>query len=308
MEYITIAGLDKSVSRLIMGSDYFTPDIMDRIKDILDAYLEIGGNAIDTAHIYAGGQSEVAIGQWLTGRNRDDIVLFTKGAHHDASGPRVNKAAIDHDLSCSLERLKTDYVDLYALHRDDPSVAVGEIVEALNAHIEAGRIRAIGGSNWTHERLQEANDYALAHGLQGFTFSSPNLSLAKANEPYWAGCVSADEKTCAWHRAHAFPLLSWSSQARGFFTGRYRPEDRSDADTVRVFYSDANWERLWRAEKLAKERGVTTIQIALAYVLQQPFPTCALIGPQNRAEMLSCGDATEIRLTQAELDWLDLTA
>lgn len=308
MEYISVAGLDKRVSQLIMGSDYFTPDIMERITDILDVFLEIGGNAIDTAHIYAGGQSEVAIGQWLVGRKRDELVIFTKGAHHDASGPRVNAQAIAHDLACSLERLKTDYIDLYALHRDDPSVPVGAIVEALNRHIEAGRIRAIGGSNWTHERLQEANDYAKAHGLQGFTFSSPNLSLAKANEPYWAGCVSADAQTCAWHRAHQFPLLSWSSQARGFFTGRFRPEDRSDADTVRVFYSDDNWERLRRAEQLAQERGVTTIQVALAYVLQQPFPTCALIGPQNRAEMLSCGEATTLSLSQAERDWLDLTS
>ena len=115
-----------------------------------------------------------------------------KGAHHDHNGPRVTKEAIRRDLLTSLERLRTDYVELYALHRDDPSVPVGEIIEALNEHIEAGRIGAIGGSNWTWQRPHAANDYAASHGLTGFTFSSPNLSLAKANEPFWEGCVSAD--------------------------------------------------------------------------------------------------------------------
>ncbi|GIP34796.1 aldo/keto reductase [Paenibacillus sp. J2TS4] len=306
MNFISIKGLETKVSQLIMGSDYFMPEKIEQVSDILDAYVQIGGNTIDTAHIYCGGKSELALGLWLQNRGkRDDIVIFTKGAHHDAKGPRVNAEAIEHDLMTSLERLQTDYVDLYGLHRDDPNVPVGPIIEALNRHIEAGRIRAIGASNWTHGRIQEANDYAAAHGLQGFSFSSPNLSLAKANEPYWEGCVTADAETCAWHASSQLPLLSWSSQARGFFTGRYRPEDRSDADTVRVFYSDANWERLRRAEELARKRGVTAIQIALAYVLNQPFPTAALIGPRNQAEMESCAEATRIQLTPEEMDWLE---
>lgn len=308
MKHITIAGVDKKISQLIMGSDYFTPDIIDQVSENLDAFMEIGGTVIDTAHIYAGGKSEVAIGMWLSERgNREQVTIFTKGAHHDASGPRVSADAIEHDLTCSLERLQTNYIDLYGLHRDDPSVPVGPIIEALNGHIEAGRVRAIGASNWTHQRIEEANDFAHAHGLVGFSFNSPNLSLAKANEPYWSGCVSADAEMCAWHTAQQFPLFSWSSQARGFFTGRYSPADRSDADTVRVFYSEANWERLRRAELLAKQRNVTAIQVALAYVLNQPFPACALIGPQNRAELISCGEATHIELSMKELQWLDLT-
>jgi aryl-alcohol dehydrogenase-like predicted oxidoreductase len=275
----------------------------------LDAYFAIGGNTIDTAHIYCGGQSEEVLGRYMEERgNREQVVVLTKGAHHDKNGPRVNKAAIDSELMTSLERLRTDRVELYALHRDDENVPVGAIVEALNEHIEAGRIGAIGGSNWTWQRLQEANEYAAAHGLVGFTFSSPNLSLAKANEPFWAGCVSADAETCAWHERTQLPLLSWSSQARGFFTGRFTPEVRDNADLVRVFYSDGNWERYRRAEKLAAEKGVTTIQIALAYVLNQPFPACALIGAQSRAELISCEEGAQLRLTREEIEWLDLTA
>ena len=306
MKTIRIPGVDKPVTTLIQGSDYFRPNVYEKVCNVLDRYFAIGGNTIDTAHVYCGGESEVAIGQWLKDRNnRKDVVILTKGAHHDQNGPRVNPEAISSDLFKSLERLGTDYIDLYALHRDDPSVPVSVIIDALNEHITAGRIKAIGGSNWTVERLQEANEYAEANGLVGFTFNSPNLSLAKAKEPFWAGCVSADAAYCEWHEKHQLPLLSWSSQARGFFTGRFTPEDRSNEDLVRVFYSDSNWERLRRAEQLAEEKGVSTIQIALAYVLNQPFPTCALIGAQNEEELLSCHEGSNIVLTQEELNWLE---
>jgi aryl-alcohol dehydrogenase-like predicted oxidoreductase len=309
MKHIHIKGLDKPVSKLIMGSDFFRLDNGQEVSDILGHYLAIGGNTIDSAFIYCGGQSEQALGIWLDEMgNRDEINIFTKGAHHDQNGPRVNAEAIRSDLFTSLERLRTDYIDLYALHRDDPAIPVGVILEALNEHVEAGRIRAFGGSNWTHERLQEAADYAEQHGLIGFSFSSPNLSLAKANEPFWSGCVSTDEQALRWHEAKQFPLLSWSSQARGFFSGRFTPENRDNADLVRVFYSDENWTRLRRAEQLAQEKGVSAIQIALAYVLSQPFPACALIGPRSEAEMRSCRDGAELVLTPQELAWLDLTA
>ncbi|MDF2722757.1 MAG: aldo/keto reductase [Paenibacillus sp.] len=309
MKYYNIAGLDKQAAQLIMGTDYYKPELLDTVGEILDNYVALGGNTIDTAHGYGGGKSEETVGLWLESRGkREDMVILTKGAHHDAKGPRVNKQVIDAELEISLNRLRTSYVDLYALHRDDENVPVGVILEALNAHVEAGRIRAFGGSNWSVARLQEANDYAKAHGLVGFTFSSPNLSLAKPIEPYWAGCVSVNAEDCAWHKANQFPLLSWSSQARGFFTGLFTRDKRDNADLVRVFYNDANWERYDRAEKLAKERGVSTIQIALAYVLNQPFPTCALIGPKNSAELNSCNDATRIELSEAELAWLDLSA
>lgn len=307
MEYIDIPGSRLPVSRLIKGTDYFYHHSYELAATNMDAYLALGGNAVDSAHIYCGGQSEEVLGRYMEERgNRDRIVILTKGAHHDKDGPRVNKQAIADDLQVSLERLRTDHIELYALHRDDPDVHVGVIVEALNAHIESGAIGAIGGSNWTWQRLQEANEYAAAHGLVGFTFSSPNLSLAKAKEPYWKDAVSADQATIDWHEKHQLPLLSWSSQARGFFTGRFSPDDRSDADLVRVFYSDDNWERLARAERLAAEKGVTAIQIALAYVLNQPFPACALIGARNAEELRSCDEAMRLALTKAEMDWLDL--
>ncbi|WP_062109101.1 aldo/keto reductase [Bacillus niameyensis] len=307
MKSIQVNGLNREISSLVMGSDYFTPETIDKVTEVLNDFIEIGGNTIDTAHIYCGGKSEAAIGIWMEeNKRRDDVIILTKGGHPNQEGPQINKKAIDQELQISLERLRTDYVELYALHRDDPNVPVGEILEILNAHVEAGRIGAFGGSNWSAERLQEANEYAEKHSLIGFSFSSPNLSLAKAQEPYWAGCVSVDEPMLAWHESSKLPLFSWSSQARGFFTGRFSPEDRSNADLVRVFYNDENWERYRRAEKLAKDKGVETIQISLAYVLNQSFPAAAIIGPQNQQEMKSCREAANIRLTEDEIKWLDL--
>ncbi|MBM7573030.1 aldo/keto reductase [Aquibacillus albus] len=307
MKSIKVNNIEKSISSLVMGSDYFKPDIMEKVTEVLNNYMEIGGNTIDTAYIYAGGKSEEAIGIWMEeNKRRDDVIILTKGGHPNHEGPQINKEAIDRELSISLDRLRTDYVELYALHRDDPNVPVGEILEILNSHVEAGRIGAFGGSNWSIERLQEANDYAEKNGLVGFSFNSPNLSLAKAQEPYWPGCVSVDDSILSWHERNNMPLFSWSSQARGFFTGRFTPEDRSNEDLVRVFYNDENWERYHRAEQLAKEKGVETIQISLAYVLNQSFPTGAIIGPQNSNEMKSCREAADITLTEEEIKWLDL--
>lgn len=302
MKKIHIQGT--SASRLIFG----TGDLRKMNgTDLLDAYVEAGGTTFDTAHQY--NQAERILGAWMQSRgNRNRLVLMTKGAHHDdgSPGPRVDPQSIRKDLYESLERLGTDYIDLYALHRDEPGVPVGPVIEELNVHLAEGRIRAFGASNWTYRRIQEASVYAESHGLTGFTFSSTNLALAEALEPRWAGSVSADRDTQQWHARNQLPLLSWSSQAGGFFSGMFSPEDRSNQEMVRVYYSKDNWERYARAKELARMKGVTTIQIALAYVLNRPFPTAAIIGPRSEQEMMESWQAMDIPVTKEEAAWLNL--
>jgi aryl-alcohol dehydrogenase-like predicted oxidoreductase len=310
MQYAEIPGLDRPVSRVVLGSMALSPRNQDLACAMLDTFLARGGTMVDTAHVYRAGGSERAIGEWLRRRgNREAVLILTKGAHHSPRGKRVTPAEIAFDLGQSLERLDTSYVDLYLLHRDDPAVPVGPIVEALNHHDGLERIRAFGGSNWTHQRLQEANDYARRHGLRPFVASSPNLSLAVPNEPMWADCVSiaGDAAALAWYREHRFPILSWSAQGGGFFSGRFSPENTDDPSMVRVYYSPANWERLRRAERLARELGCAAIQIALAWVLNQPgLLTFALIGPRTLEELDSSLAAADLRLTPEQVAWLNL--
>lgn len=308
MQYGKITGIQQSIAKLVMGTMVCATDNMELTCELLDAYVKAGGNCLDTAHIYGGGKSERAIGEWMRERgNRARILLIDKGAHPRVDWlPRVNPQAINEDLSENLERLGTDYIDLYLLHRDDPDYPVGPIVECLHAHYEAGRIRAFGGSNWTHRRIQEANDYAAAHGLRGFVASSPYFGLAVQNEPPWAGCVALDKEGWEWHRKRQFPLLPWSSQAGGFFTGRYAPEIHDNPTVERVYYSEANWERLRRARELGNAKNATANQIALAYVLHQPFPVFPLIGPRRLEELSDSLGALEVSLTPEEMRWLNL--
>ncbi|MFD1677354.1 aldo/keto reductase [Alicyclobacillus fodiniaquatilis] len=304
MRTIEIPGLEKRCSQLVMGSMVFSPEDMDLCEGILDRFVEYGGNAIDLAHIYNGGKSELAVGQWLQKRDREKLLLIDKGAHPNAAGPRVNAKDIAADLQDSLERLHVEMIDVYLLHRDDTSVPVGDIVEILNEHKSKGRIDVFGASNWTWQRIEAANEYAYAHGLTGFACNSPNLSLATANEPRWAGCITADAETLAWHARSGIPLLSWSSQAGGFFTGRFSPDKTDDAEMVRVYYNAENWRRFDRAKQLAIQKGADAITIALAYVLHQPFPTAAIIGPRSRAELESSVKAIQVGLEPEEIRWL----
>jgi aryl-alcohol dehydrogenase-like predicted oxidoreductase len=307
MKMISINGVRGPVSKLILGTAEFKPHTLETDSVLLDEYLKIGGTTLDTAENYGAGESERALGMWMKERNnRSRLVLISKGAHPYEKIKRVNPHAIIEDLTGSLERLGTNFIDMYLLHRDDPSVPVGPIIDVLNKQISQGTIHSIGASNWTVDRIREANDYAQANGLVGFTCSSINLSLAKQKEPMWVDCVSANQETCDWHLHNNFPLLSWSSQAGGFFSGRFTPDNRDNLDMVRVYYSEDNWERYKRAQELARSKGVMPIQIALAYVLSQPFLSSGIVGPRTIEELHSSVEAMDIQLDIEELAYLDL--
>jgi aryl-alcohol dehydrogenase-like predicted oxidoreductase len=173
MHYGQISGVAKPVARLIQGTVMIGSDKLDYSFGLLDDILALGGNTFDAAHVYGNGDNERTLGRWIEDRGvRDQVVIITKGAHHNQDRPRVTPFDITADLHDSLARLRTDYIDLYLLHRDDPAQPVGPIVEVLNEHLAAGRIHAFGGSNWSHRRIAEANEYAATHGL------TPSLFLA----------------------------------------------------------------------------------------------------------------------------------
>ncbi|MDX6281718.1 MAG: hypothetical protein QOH03_2789 [Kribbellaceae bacterium] len=300
MTYGEVPGLGKQVSRLVMGVD--NQLTLPHAATMFDDFVERGGTTFDTAYIYGGGRGEKLLGQWVKSRgNRDEIVVIGKGAHT----PYCDPESITRQLFESLERLQTDHVDLYLMHRDNESIPVGEFVDVLDSHFQAGRIKAYGGSNWTTARFDEANAYAAAHGKQPFTLLSNHLSLARAYDVPWAGCRHvSDDESQAWLRERQVALFPWSSQARGFFTGRARPEDRTDEELARCFYSDGNFERLRRAEELADKYGVGATAIALAWLLHQPYPVFPLIGPRQLSETRTSLPGLSVELSAQDVTWL----
>ena len=176
------------------------------------------------------------------------------------------------------------------------------MVDALDAHRRADDMRAFGVSNWTLPRIEEANAYAAARGVAGISCNSPHLSLAVQNEPPWPGCLSAaDAGSRAWHARTGMPLLAWSAQAAGFFAG-------AAGDASRVYDNAANRERRARAEQLGRRGGHTANAVALAWVLAQPFPAIAVIGPHSVEHLRSSLEALDVGLGAEDVRWLNLEA
>jgi aryl-alcohol dehydrogenase-like predicted oxidoreductase len=317
MRYGSVPGIEKQVSRLVQGTVPVSTKALEDSFSLLDAVVAQGGNTFDTAHVYGGGDNERAFGKWIKERgNREQIVILAKGAHHNQDRKRVTPFDIAAVLHDSLARMQVEYVDLYILHRDDPEVPVGPIVEALNHWKNQGLIRAFGGSNWSHARLMAANDYAAERGLTPFSASSPNLSLAAQLKEPWAGCVTISGPTNAearaWYEKTQMPVFAWSSLAGGFFSGRINRENLGDFQdyymklAVECYATPENFERLDRAQQLGSEKGLTLPQVALAYVMSQPLNLFALVGCANGEEFAANARALETELTPAECAWLDL--
>ncbi len=304
MVYGNIPHLDKKVSRLAMGCD--NQRTMPHAAVMFDDFFSRGGNMFDTAFGYGGGIMEKLLGQWMKNRGvREQVVVIVKGCHT----PNCDPISLTAQLKTSLERLQTDYADIYMMHRDNLEYPVSAFVDVLNEHVKAGRIKAFGGSNWTLARVQEANDYAKSKGLQGFSVVSNNFSLARMVKPVWGGCVAcSDPESRAWLTKTQLSVISWSSQARGFFTDRSAPDKLTDKDLVNSWYSEDNFQRKQRVYELAKKLNVTPISIALAYVMSQPFPTFALIGPRILSETRTSMEGLSIKLSPEQVKWLNLEA
>ena len=317
MEYTKFDGIDKKVSKFFMGTLFMFMDQKDKHFATWDAAYSLGINAFDTARAY---DSEDTFGLWMKERgNREDIVLLSKGCHPKPGSDveRVTPEAIDEDLKVSLEMLQTDYLDIYLLHRDNPSLPVGPIVEKLNEHVAAGRMKIFGGSNWTHQRLEEANEYAYAHNLQGMSVSSPNFSLAEqVKNPFAPGCVTiagnANKEAQDWYTKNQMPVIAYSSMARGLFSGRVdRDVFANDPEAIdqfcRIGYCyEENFVRIDRCKEIAALKGCTVPQVAMAYVLDSPLNAYPAIGAANLAELQSTVGALDVKLTPQEVLYLTL--
>lgn len=319
MEYSKFNTIDKKVSRFIVG----TMSIVDK-EDLkedferLDAAVEMGINTLDTAMGYGRGTTEIALGKYFKSRrNRDQIFLISKACHPSPWRTRVNTFDLEADLNDALVKMNTDYIDLYMLHRDDDTKPVGPIIDTLYKYYKAGKILGYGVSNWTVERIEEANEYAKANNMPPFIVSSPNYSLAQQYAEPWApGCITIsgpeNKKSQEWYAANQMPVLAYSSMARGLFSGRItreqwlnRPEE-IDPVCNKAYCGDTNFTRLERAEQIAKEKGVSIPQIALAFILCGEMNVFPIIGAANKEELTSSIGSLLVKLTKEEVEWLDL--
>ena len=307
-----LPGTELDVSSLCFGMGGFgTTTRGDKTDRLVAAYLEAGGNFFDTAHCYlfweenGDGASERELGACLRRLGvRDTVVVATKGGHPDAGekyrrpDAYLSEAVITSDIDESLERLGDARIDLYYLHRDDPRVPVAEIIGMMNREIERGRVRALGASNWSVERIAAANDYANRHGLHGFVVSSVMACLA---DPEWKigseptmRCVTAAEET--WHTTTQMPIVAYSATGGGFFA---RTSDAGGSSR-----NEANEARRERARSLAQQLGCSPTQIALAWLLHQPYPVLPLFGTTSPAHLAEILGSTAIALTPEQTQWL----
>ena len=305
---LTIPGLDKELSRIVFGCD--NQSDTNHAFAMFDHFYSKGGNVFDTAYIYNNGKSDFYLGSWIESRNlRDEVVVLGKGAHTPDCMPEKIRPQLEETLS----RMSTAYLDIYCLHRDNESLPVEGFIDTLNELKNEGLIKVFGASNWSLDRFKQANEYAEKEGKDGFTILSNNFSLAYMNNPVWPGCFSCSEDEYVnYLKEKQIAIFPWSSQARGFFlesqefSGAAHVADPNREEQERVWVSEDNLERRSRCFELASKKSVDPIQMALAFVLNQEFPSFPLIGPRNFFETESSLEATKIELSLEETSWLNL--
>lgn len=310
MRYLTVQGKNDAllISKIAIGTDKFTAISEKEAFSLLDIYAEAGGNCIDTARVYCGGESEKIVGRWLKEHGRGNIALCTKGCHpplDHMEKSRLTPADMRRDVEESLRALQTETIDLYWVHRDDPSIPAGEIIEGLNRFIREGKIRLIGCSNWKSERIAEANAYAENAGLSGFVSSQIQWSLAQTREEIYqdVGIVIMNSQEYGWYLEKQMPVFAYASQAQGFFSKMAAGKELSEKTRAR-FYSDENLKRLERVEVLAKERKVSVAAAALAYLYYNKLPTISVIGSKTEAQLRETLETAGLVLTAEEADAL----
>lgn len=314
MKYLKIDSYanELEVSRLALGTDKLA-DLLndDELFRLMDFFIDNGGNCIDTARVYSSGASEEALGRWFLARqNRSKIVLSTKGCHppiENMSQSRLSKAEMRSDIEASLKALKTDYVDIYWLHRDDTNIPVEQIVENINTFIKEGKIRLIGCSNWHSDRIEKANAYARQTGLQGFSSSQIQWSLASTNEEIYDdyGIAIMNPSEYQWYLNNKMPVFAYGSQAQGFFTKTAVAGLASLTQKIRKRYeSPENLKRLERVKEAASKYEISISAAALSYITCNRLPAVAIIGCKNIEQLTESLQTAAIEISDEEAERL----
>lgn len=261
----------------------------------IDRFVELGGTIIETGHSYADGRAEQVLGDWLASSDhRATVAVVDKFCHPYADGvSRVRPSVLHQEITTSLRRLRTSYLDLALLHRDDPNIEVQRLIDALETEVSRGRIRAYGVANWQPARLATFLD--LAHAAGTVPIGSYQYSLAMPRRPIWPDTFHAsDEIRECLQRRRAW-LLAWAAQARGWFASESTGDNAFDTPSNRLVKK--------RCQQRAKTLGCAPATVALAWTLHQPR-VLTTVGPQTHAELVASMAAADIALTTDDLDFL----
>lgn len=309
-----LGGSGIEVCRLCLGGNVFGGNADQEASfAVLDTYLELGGNFIDTADVYSrwlpghrGGESESVIGRWMASRGvRDRVVVATKVGSAMGPGPEnkgLHRAHLERALKASLKRLQIETIDVYYAHQDDPATPLEETLEVFDGFVRAGSVRCLGASNYPAERLRQALELQADRGWSRYEVLQPPYSLM--NRLAFEGPLS---EVC---RELGLAVFGYAALAGGFLTGKYRRDAElppsARARSVKERYID---ERGWRVVEtlveVARERGDTPAQVALAWVLAKPGITGPIAAAMSPAQMRELWQALGIRLSEEEMRRLD---
>lgn len=300
-----------SIAPIVFGGNVFgwTADKSTSFA-LMDAFVAHGFDCIDTADVYArwvpghtGGESETIIGEWLTARqSRDKVVIATKcGMAAGADGKFLSRASIIAAVEASLKRLQTDYIDLYQAHKDDADTPLEETLEAFASLVKAGKVRALGASNYKADRLAQALKISAANNWPRYETLQPEYNLAER------GVFEGElQQLCV---AESIGVITFYSLASGFLTGKYRSLDdvagRARAGGVKKYLDARGFRILQALDEVAGRERSTPARVALAWLLAQPAVAAPIVSATSVAQLEDILGAASLKLSASDLDVLD---
>ncbi len=312
MEKRKLGRSNLEVTPFCFGGNVFGWTIDERTSfTVLDAFVEVGGNFIDTADVYSawvpghqGGESETVLGNWFKSRgNRDRVILATKvGMPLGGDKKGLSASYIKRGVEDSLKRLQTDYIDLYQSHEDDESTPLEETLGAYADLVKEGKVRVIGASNYTAKRLGEALKISEQKGYPRYESLQPPYSLANRSE------YERDlEPFC---REHGIGVISYSSLANGFLSGKYRsgqdlPESPRAQGIQKRYMNEQGFKLLAALDAVAKRYNATVAQISLAWLIARPGLTAPIVSATSLDQLQELLKSVEMHLDQEAIQELD---
>lgn len=293
MIYRKIKDTDLNAAAIALGTDVYGSVVSkEDSEELLNTYVELGGNIIDTAKIYADwypgekSRSEKLIGNWMQNKkNRDKLIISTKGGHpprENMSLSRLSKKELTFDIEASLRHLKTDYIDIYWLHRDDKAILACEIAETLNEFLKSGKARYIGLSNWSCERVSEMKKYCpvIASQIQ-YSLAEPNY---ENNDPT---LEIMNEKEYEYYKKSGLCVFAFASQAKGFFSKMDKGGVDALSEKARERYlNEKSLETYKKIKKLSIETGYTVGELVTGLLVNNSdFHTIPIVGCKNTVQL-----------------------